>query len=575
MKINAAVIAGSIGCIVVLSTLPTNVLGSSPLACDPGPGPALCFKPGTPDWYIQETITKASSYRIIHSLSGESETEFQFSDFNRWSQTATDGSGLDQGDPTTLTWSIIPDGTNIPGYAGEASSPSNLQSHLNSIYGNQSTWLALFQEVFDRWEELTGITYVYEPNDDGASFVNADGQTGTRGDIRIGGHNIDGSSGILAYNFYPNIGDMVIDTGDSFFSNTTGNSIRLRNVVSHEHGHGIGLQHVCPVNQTKLMEPYYSGAFEGPQHDDVLAANRGYGDFFEHNDAPGSATHIGSPSGAMSIHDISIDDNYDIDDFSFSVGAGASISVTVSPIGSTYLSGPQNSGGSCSSGSPFNSLAVHDLSVRILDVDGSTELESSDVAGAGFPENLEDVALTSGGGTYYLEISGDTSDLPQLYEVDLEVTTGAVPTPTSTPTPTQTSTPVPPTPTRTPTRTNTPVPPTPTRTSTATPVPPTVTPTRTHTPVPPTPTRTPTRTNTPVPPTPTPTRTSTPVPPTPTPTRTPSWTPVPPPPTSTPTLTPTATPTPGPVLFGDGFDNGHRGEWSIPLAIGNGNNRPG
>lgn len=435
MKINAAVIAGSIGCIALLSILPSNAQASSPLACSPGSGPALCFKAGTPDWYIQETITKASFERFSHSLTGDPETEYLFTDYNRWSQTCTDGSGLDQGDPTTLTWSIVPDGTTISGYAGEADSPSNLRTHLNTIYGNESTWLSLFQQVFDRWGELNGITYVYEPNDDGASFIAADGQIGGRGDIRIGGHNIDGSSGILAYNFYPNIGDMVIDTGDSFFSNTSGNSIRLRNVVSHEHGHGIGLQHVCPVNQTKLMEPYYSSVFEGPQHDDILASNRGYGDFFEHNDAPASSTHVGSPSESMTIHDISIDDNYDIDDFSFSVGAGASISVTVSPIGSTYLSGPQNSGGSCSSGTPFNSLAIHDLNVRVLDVDGSTELASSDAAGVGLPETLEDVALTSGSGTYYLEISGDTSDLPQLYELELAVASGTVPTPTATPTP--------------------------------------------------------------------------------------------------------------------------------------------
>ncbi len=545
MKINLAVIAGTIGCIALLSSMSSSAHGSSPAACNQGSGPVLCFKPGTPDWYIQETVTKASFTRFDHSLSGGSETEYQFSDYLRWSQTATDGSGLGQGDPTTLTWSIVPDGTIILGYAGEADSPSNLRAYLDGVYGNEANWLPLFQQVFDRWGELTGITYVYEPNDDGASFTAAEGQIGGRGDVRISGHNIDGGSGILAYNFYPNIGDMVIDTGDSFFSNTSGNSIRLRNVVSHEHGHGIGLQHVCPVNQTKLMEPYYSGAFEGPQHDDILAANRGYGDFFEHNDSPASSTHIGSPSGSMAILDVSIDDNYDIDDFSFSVGSGASISVTVSPVGGTYLSGPQNSGGSCSSGTPFDSLAIHDLSIRVLDVNGSTELASSDATGAGLPETLENIALTSGDGTYYLEIAGGTSDMPQLYELDLTVASGPVPTPTPTatavpptPTPTRTNTPVPPTPTSTPTRTPsaTPVPPTPTRTPSATPVPPTPTRTPSATPVPPTPTRTPSAT--PAPPTPTRTPSATPVPPTPT--RTPSATPVPP----TPTRTPSATPVP-------------------------------
>ncbi|MEM8681384.1 MAG: hypothetical protein AAGF97_18715, partial [Planctomycetota bacterium] len=36
---------------------------------------------------------------------------FQFG--TRWSRTAVSGAGLTQGDPTTLTWGFVPDGTNI------------------------------------------------------------------------------------------------------------------------------------------------------------------------------------------------------------------------------------------------------------------------------------------------------------------------------------------------------------------------------------------------------------------------------------------------------------------------------
>ena len=69
---------------------------------------------------------------------------------------------------------------------------------------------------------------------------------------------ITGNFGILAYNFFPNSGDMVIDVPDSFYNNTSNNSLGLRNTLAHEHGHGLGLSHVCPVNQTKLMEPFIS-----------------------------------------------------------------------------------------------------------------------------------------------------------------------------------------------------------------------------------------------------------------------------------------------------------------------------
>jgi hypothetical protein len=152
-----------------------------------------------------------------------------------------------------------------------------LQARLNAIYGSFNQWHAHFVSVFQRWSELTGITYVYEPNDDGAPFPTSTGVRGVRGDIRIGGHLIDGNSGILAYNFYPNTGDMVIDTADSFYNDTSNNSLRLRNVIAHEHGHGLGLAHTCPIHQTKLMEPYLTLNFDGPQFDDTLGAARLWG----------------------------------------------------------------------------------------------------------------------------------------------------------------------------------------------------------------------------------------------------------------------------------------------------------
>ena len=162
----------------------------------------------------------------------------------RWSWTSSNGGGLSQGDPTTITWSIIPDGISIAGYIGEAASSSNLVAFLDGIYGNggtnvisQKPWFTYFEQIFESWANLTGNTYVYAGGDDGASFVGSSGSLGVRGDVRIGGHYIDGNSGVLAYNFFPNTGDMVIDTGDNFYSNTGSNSLRLRNVLAHEHGH--------------------------------------------------------------------------------------------------------------------------------------------------------------------------------------------------------------------------------------------------------------------------------------------------------------------------------------------------
>jgi len=382
--------------------------------------PAFCFAPGTPPGVVERAYERAAQSYELHSLAPEMSLKFQI--VNRWSITATDDGGLSQGDPMTLTWSVVADGTSIPAAPGigDVTAPSNLRAFLNGIYGDEATWLAIFQQVFDRWSELTGITYVYEPSDDGAALSGLSGLIGVRGDVRIGGHPIDGNFGILAYNYYPNDGDMVIDTPDSFYNDISSNSLKLRNTLAHEHGHGLGLDHSCPMNQTKLMEPILTTLFNGPQHDDILATNRSYGDRFEHDDTWGTAAPLGAFGSTTEIN-LSVDSNTDIDVYSFIADVGAAVDVTLSPFGETYLSGPQNGDGSCSSGSNYDSLNIQDLEVRVLDVDGTTELAAADLNGVGQSEVLDDVALSSGAGTYFVEITGDATDVAQLYQLSITV----------------------------------------------------------------------------------------------------------------------------------------------------------
>ncbi len=376
--------------------------------------PAVCFAPGTPKatmaaFYAAHQRPDLDLYRLG----------------TRWGATATSGGGLQQGDPTVITWSFIPDGTIIPGGAngaGEPSAPSNLIAFLNGIYGSQAVWQALYQQMFDRWSDLTGLTYVYQPTDDGAAFPGSGGALGVRGDVRIGGHFIDGNSGILAYNFFPNTGDMVIDTADNFYSDTSNSSLRLRNVLSHEHGHGIGLFHTCPTNNTKLMEPFINLNFDGPQHDDRLGGMRGYGDSAENNNTAPTATSLGLTlaNGTYSVQDVSIDDNLDVDFFSFTVAPGnKSAAVTITPVGFTYLEGPQNNDGSCSAGTLFNSLIITNLGVQLLDTNGVTVLGTANLNAAGVAEVIPTTPLPSGSGPYYVRVFGNGVDNAQLYSVGL------------------------------------------------------------------------------------------------------------------------------------------------------------
>lgn len=368
------------------------------------PGIAACFSHDT-----DPAVVMAFSQLLY----GE-DNRFQIN--NRWSSTAYSGGGLGQGDPTIISYSFVPDGTTVVD-AGFGSGPSQLFTWLNGIYGNPTVWQNHFHSVFDRWAELSGISFVFETNDDGVTQnANNSGVPGVRGDVRIAAKSLDGNGGVLAYNYFPNNGNMVLDAFDSFYNNTGGNSIRLRNIISHEHGHGIGSNHVCPSNGTKLMEPFINTGFDGPQLDDILMVQRLYGDRFEHNDTPATATPLGS-SPVISVPQVSIDSNSDVDFYSVNIQEGSEITVTVTPTGTTYIQGPQTQ--QCNSGSSFDSLRIQDLDVAILDTNGSTVLAFANNNGLGQSETTSAVILETG--TYYIRVTGDNTNNIQAYSLTVLV----------------------------------------------------------------------------------------------------------------------------------------------------------
>lgn len=365
--------------------------------------PALCFEEGS----VSDEVAYAFSLVVFGDNARYQQT-------SRWSSTVLSGGGLTQGTPTILTYSFVPDGTfcpNIAGYSGN----SVLFAWLNSRYGSQATWKPLFDQVFARWASLTGLSYVYEPNDDGVNLNQNAGALGVRGDVRIAAFSLDGNSGVLAYNNFPQDGDMVIDAYDSFYNITTSNSLRLRNVLAHEHGHGLGMLHVCPANATKLMEPYVSTAYDGPQTDDILNGNRHYGDYLEHNDTAATATVLGDPGFGVSRTNVSIDDNSDVDYYAFTVTGPRQVIASVTPRGGEYLQGTQTS--ACNTGTLTNYDVVHNLSIDLLASDGVTLLSTVNDFGVGVAETLNAVVITPG--TYFLRVRGDNTNSCQLYDLML------------------------------------------------------------------------------------------------------------------------------------------------------------
>ena len=408
---------------------------------------AGAYAPGTSDDYVAAFESRYLD-PVPPGASG-----FQFDDSDRWSTTATDGGGLSQGDATTLTWSLPPDGT-----LTDDGTASNLIAFFDGLYGagaggsdyTQRPWFPIFEDSFARWSALSGITYVYEPNDDGASMSSSrPGIVGTRGDTRIFGKNIDGASGgTLAYNYFPNYGDMVLDTSESSWFGSESNASRYaRNVIIEEVGHGLGFEHVLPLDGTKLLEPQATNSFDGPQFDDILAVHRGYGDVHEKaggNDIAANATPLAAGTIAAGttvtigadgvdasvaptdIDFVSIDDNSDTDFYSFTVATSKSIAATLTPIGPTYDQGQQCGDGSTSGNclpppdpTSFNASAQSDLTLRLIDTNGVSPLITANSGGLGQSETIAETDLP-GGGTYYLRITG-AQNAAQLYQLDLTI----------------------------------------------------------------------------------------------------------------------------------------------------------
>jgi hypothetical protein len=358
---------------------------------------------------------------------------------DRWTTTAAGATGA-TGDPVTITWSIVPDGTLIPG-----EEPSNFISYLDGIIGGgtggsdltQRPWFSLLELSFGRWNEVGGINFVFEPTDDGSQLETRAGVAGVRGDMRIGGAPIDGPSGTLAYAFFPNNGDMVFDTGETtFYADASNNHRALRNVLMHETGHAFGLNHVESSTNRLLMEPFIDLGIDGPQLDDIRGVHGMYGDALEKannlagNDTFETATPLGiiSSGATLTIGEdaasgqsvlptetdfVSIASSADTDFFSFRVTTVSTLDAVLTPLGGVFNQGAE--GGVQSS---FNANARNDLTLAVFGSD-ATLLATANDTPAGQPETVTAVTLRPDG-QYYVRVTGSTSNV-QMYELSLSV----------------------------------------------------------------------------------------------------------------------------------------------------------
>jgi len=401
-----------------------------------GRPPAVCFAPGTRAEYVQQVMSQLPPAPEAY-----------------WTNSWHGAPGLAL--PATVYWSIVPDGVLIPDEFnnGWSSFPSDFVSQMNAKFlfdGGVDTAIGILQDCFDRWEQLSGLNFVFVSVDgrvdDGAVWGTA-GDGVARGDIRIGMKWLDvagtSAGNVLAYDQFPDDGgDMVLDTYEAWAASAD-DYIFMRQVIMHEIGHGIGLMHSCDQGASDfLMEPVVDLNFDGPQADDILAAHTQYGDAEEPNDIanvfvktltmtsnsaltigliPAPLTHT-SPADAR-LYSISTSD--DVDFFRIELPSAAQLHVVVAPIGSSYQASEQDPvTGSCSTTpQTFDLLNAADLRLSLYTTTGMPlKVSGSQPAGS-----AEQVDYNAPAGSYYVRVSAEANGFNHAQFYELQLSTNACP----------------------------------------------------------------------------------------------------------------------------------------------------
>jgi hypothetical protein len=369
-------------------------------------------------------------------------------DVFKWGPVGSSGGGFFSGTGlrANLTYSFAPDNT-AWGLSGTILPQgfSDLEFGLDFAFGDAELGKEYIRQAVANWRRYGGITYT-EVADAGIPMDTSSTRRSTVGDIRFGGL-FWGINGILAYNGFPTTlgvsstfggGDMCMNTAyfneGARFSNPDLDYRNFRNVIAHEHGHGLGFIHQVPCVGTKLMEPQAAIITDMVQLDDRRGVNRNYGDRYSGNHSLINAVNLGtisSPARAVALRDLSTNGYFDngtnptgTDYFKFALSENRQITINVNPTGGSYETGQQAS--QCTGTTTiYDSKLMGNLAFKLLDVNGAT-ITTVNAAGVGVAETL---TSTLGAGTYVVQIWDNNAANPtgganpntivQMYDLEL------------------------------------------------------------------------------------------------------------------------------------------------------------
>ncbi len=376
------------------------------------PGVSVTLLPGADSKAVEEKLLPpgGEKYRVSSRL---------------WTRTAMTPE-VHPRQPFILTYSFVPDGTPIePVFPGESSDPSNLYQRMNQIFpGGEEQWKSIIREALTSWSRHAPITFIEAP-DDGAPLPASPGVPGVRGDIRIAMHRINepGSIDYLSYAYYPNDGEIVLDyiTAPELYTPEDGFML-MTELFVHEQGHGLGLNHVDPLNGTKIMEAFIGIGRYFPQEDDIRGVKFAYGDRYRPNQTPQDAAPIGpvpllGPTGTdtpRTIPSAAIFQPGEDDWYEFHLPEPGLLDLRVVPIGTTYPEGAE-----FGEVSNLDARSVHNLGFELTGPPPGNLSVTVQEAPAGQPDALEGLELEAGG-PYRVRVFTTTgTNATQRYELEI------------------------------------------------------------------------------------------------------------------------------------------------------------